>query len=264
MSAYDDLGEYVEPIILQPTEEVTTPTNLALGKTVTVSGTSDGNKDNVNDGDTSTKWDSNAIKTGTGSAAQDIGDSWVVIDLGADKTSIFNEMSMSYFNKIYPTIMSIQVSNDGTNWTTVKGLTSAHNGATHPTVKETFETAYAARYVRLFFNELNNAAGGNGVGVTEWSIKGIALGGVSLKSVEALADVEVTADTTADNLELPAFVKVVLDHATAEDQTVLVPVTWDLSAYDGNSSSYDIEGTLNLPKSVTAENAKVTVKVVVK
>ena len=170
---------------------------------------------------------------------------------------------MKYFNKIYPTAMSIQVSNDAQNWTTIKDLTSTNNGPTYPVVKETFETAYAARYVRLFFDELNTAAAGNGVGVIEWEIQGIALAGLTLKSVEAVADVEAAAGTAAADLALPKFVKVVLDHASAEDQEVLVPVAWDLSAYDGTAGTSEIEGTLNLPKSVTVENAKVTVNVIV-
>ena len=83
MTGTDDIGEYVEPIILQPSEEVTTPTNIALGKPVTVSGTSDGDKAGVTDG-TDTKWDSDPIK---GANAKE--NSWVYLDLGADKTSIF-------------------------------------------------------------------------------------------------------------------------------------------------------------------------------
>ena len=257
-SGKDDIGEYVEPVILQTSEEVTIPSNIALGKPVTVSGTSDGDKVGVTDG-TDLKWDSDPIK---GANAKE--NSWVYLDLGADKTSIFNAMTMKYFNKIYPTAMSIQVSNDAKEWTTIKELEREHDGKTYPIVTETFETAYAARYVRLFFEELNTAAAGNGVGVIEWEITGITLGGLSLKSAEKTADVKTSLNTAADQVTLPSFVKVVLAHGTAGDQEVLVPVDWNMDNYDGSkAASYEIEGTLNLPNSVSAENTKVTVNVIV-
>ena len=257
-SVRDDIGEYVEPIVLQPSEEVTEPTNLSIGKNITVSGTSDGNKDNVNDGNTSTKWDSNFIKSGTGSNAQDTGDSWIYIDLGSDKTSIFDSTTIKYFNKIYPTLMKIQISNNAADWITVSELTRAHNGTTHPVVTEALEPAYAARYVRLYFEELNNVAGGNGIGVTEWEINGVSLSDVTVKSVENFEDKTVELNTSVETFELKDFVTVVLTHKTLGDFEVLVPVVWNTDVYDAAAAgTYTIEGTLNLPKSVA--NAK-TVK----
>ena len=244
-TASDDIGEYVDPIYITTKEDLTEPGNLAPGKTVTVSGTSDGNKDNVNDGDEDTKWDSNFIK---GSNAAE--NSWIYIDLGAEKTSIFSEMTMRYFNKIYPTLMYIQISNDGQNWTDITELTRAHNGATHPVVTQSYATPYTARYIRLFFEELNSAAAGNGVGVKEWEIMGFALSNVALKSVKQEAPVQMLED-------LPAFVKVVLTHNVAGDLEVMVPVNWDLDSYaDG-----EVRGTLDLPESVTADNTEVRIEV---
>lgn len=258
-TASDDIGEYVDPIYVVTKDDLTEPGNLAAGKTVTVSGTSDGNKDNVNDGDTSTKWDSNFIKGNNASE-----NSWIYIDLGSDNTSMFDEMTMRYFNKIYPTLMYIQVSNDGQNWTDITELTREHNGATYPVVTESFDIPYAARYVRLFFEELNSAAAGNGVGLTEWEIMGISLSDVSLKSVSEVADVnkELNAELTAD--DLPAFVRVVLTQDMVGDLEVLVPVTWDPAGYNpGSAGTYEIQGALDLPETVAASDTAVTVDVIV-
>ena len=256
-SRCDDIGEYVDPIIITTREDLTEPGNLATGKTVTVSGTSDGNKDNVNDGDTGTKWDSDFIK---GSNARD--NSWIYIDLGADKTSIFDEMTIHYFNKIYPTLMYIQVSNDAQNWYSISELTRAHNGQTHPVVTEGYETAYAARYIRLFFEELNSAAAGNGVGITEWEITGIALSDVDLKSVPQLASIDKKLGEDLTASELPEFLQVTLNHAVVGDIEVMAPVSWDLSSYKVDQAGvYEIVGTLDLPGTVGTADNTVTVTV---
>lgn len=163
----DDKGVYVDPIIVSGGERPFT--NIAALAAVTVSGTSDGNKDNVNDGDLSTKWDSNAIKNGT----TDTDDAWLCLDFGSEKTYEFNKIVVNYFNKIYPTSWLIQVSDDGVEWTDVTDtLTKENNGATHPVETVEFETAVTGRYVRLYFNTLNTAAAGNGVGVKEVEVYG--------------------------------------------------------------------------------------------
>ena len=254
----DDVGEYVDPIIIESREDITQPTNLAPGKTITVSGTSDGNKDHVNDGDTGTKWDSDFIK---GSNARE--HSWIYIDLGADKTSIFDELTMHYFNKIYPTLMYIQISNDAQNWHDISALTRAHNGPTHPVVTEGYDTPYAARYIRLFFEELNSAAAGNGVGLTEWEITGIALSGVSLKAVTQPDAIHKALGEALTADELPAFLEVTLTQKTAGDLTVQVPVTWDVSGYDANRYGVqEIRGELDLPASVAADDPTVTIRII--
>ena len=254
-----DIGEYVEPIILQPSEEVTAPSNIAFGKPVTVSGTSDGDKAGVNDG-TDAKWDSDPIK---GSNAKE--NSWVYVDLGADKTSIFDSMKIKYFNKIYPTLMEVQISNDGKNWTTVSKFTREHNGATYPVVDDIYEPALTARYVRLFFEELNSAAAGNGVGVVEWEIQGITLSNVSVKSVAKVNGIQAALNTSAADLNLPILAKVVLKQNVVGDLEVLVPVTWDTTNYNGSTAgTYTLEGTLNLPGTVSNSSelkASVTVTV---
>ena len=159
-----DVGQYVEP-----NHETTGPvafTNVAAQTTVTVSGTSDGDKENVKDGNPDTKWDSNFIK----SNGQDIGDAWLQMDLGAGKVWEMNRFTISFFNKIYPTSWKLQVSDDGQKWTDVKSFTSEDNGPLNPVTDLTLDTPVTGRYVRFYFDTLNTAAAGNGVGVKEVEI----------------------------------------------------------------------------------------------
>ena len=161
----DDIGVYVEHLIGDE-GDIEEPTNLALHKPVTVSGTSDGAKENVTDG-TDAKWDSDFIK-GAGAAEN----AWVYVDLGADKVSTISKINMKYFNKVYPTKYQIQVSDDAASWTTVESIQKEHNGPVHPVDTVTFESPVTGRYVRLFFEELNNVAAGNGVGLVELEVIG--------------------------------------------------------------------------------------------
>ena len=163
----------------EPTAEPTTepvPENIAPGKAVYVSGTSDGDKNNVNDrvADQSSKWDSQAIKSGMGANAQDTGDAWIYLDLGTEKMYEVSQIVVRFFNKIYPTSWLIETSNDAQNWTPVtEVMTKEDNGPVHPVETVDFETPFTARYVRLYFNTLNTAAGGNGVGITEFEVYGV-------------------------------------------------------------------------------------------
>lgn len=163
-STSDDIGVNVDNIISDGSQDEIN--NIALGKPVIVSGTSDGNKDFVNDGDEKTKWDSNFIK---GNNATE--NAWITIDLGEDKNEI-TQLIVKYFNKIYPTDYEIQISEDNVNWKTIKEIQKNHNGPTSPVDSIDFETPISTRYLRLFFKELNNAAAGNGVGITELMIMG--------------------------------------------------------------------------------------------
>lgn len=160
----DDIGVNVDNIMGEGSKDEIT--NIALNKPVTVSGTSDGNKDFVNDGDDKTKWDSNFIK---GNNADK--NAWVTIDLGEEKNEI-TQLIVKYFNKIYPTDYEVQISSDNENWETVKEIKKDHNGPTNPIDSINFETPKNSRYVRLFFKQLNTGAAGNGVGITELMIMG--------------------------------------------------------------------------------------------
>ena len=164
-----DIGVYVDPIWIN-TEGETTISNLAIGKQVTVSGTSDGNKDNVNDGDMSTKWDSNKVaKTDEGTET-----AWISIDLGDAEVYGINRLIISYFNKIYPTRYTVEVSEDGTEWTQVGEEQTRESSAavTHPVDTIEFDAPVKARYVKLNFKKLNFNAAGPGVGIKEFEIYG--------------------------------------------------------------------------------------------
>ena len=90
----DDIGEYVDPIIVDNGEEI--EQNIAIGKKVEVSGTTAGDKNNVNDANTETKWDSDFIK---GNNAKE--NSWIYVDLGAEKEYTMNQIVVRFYNLIY-------------------------------------------------------------------------------------------------------------------------------------------------------------------
>ena len=245
--------------------KVTEKQNIGLKKPVTVSGTSNGVKESINDGNASTKWDSDLIKSGTGDEAQDIGDAWFAIDLG-EQMNLIDGLKVSYFNKVYPTDYEVQVSNDNENWTTVKTLSKEHNGPVNPTDEITFETPVSARYVRVFFKELNNVAGGHGVGINEAEVLGrYVYEKSSVQSVSANTDILIEKDSEFDAAKLPAVngIQVAVEEMT-DTIKVLVPVTWNTDNLDtGKVDTYVLEGTLSLNAVANAENKKASVNVVV-
>ena len=86
---------------------------------------------------------------------------------------------------------------------------------------------------------------------------------MSVKSVQMVDGKEVSVNTSVEELGLPEFVSVTLTHKSAGDYVVSVPVNWDTTNYNGSSAgNYTMEGTLNLPNTVTnAETLSVTVVV---
>lgn len=234
--------------------------NLALNKTVTVSGTSNGVKESINDGDTSTKWDSDFIK---GNDAKK--EAWAVIDLG-EETNLIDAVKISYFNKVYPTRYQIQISNDQTNWTTVKTLSKDHDGPTHPVDEIIFETPVSARYVRLLFTELNNVAAGNGVGINEAEVLGRQVSAeIRVKEVETLEDITLEQKETFDVSVLPKTLKIKAEGSElTEDLSMIVPVIWDASDVDtAAAGNYTVKGTLSLHNVENTKNLTGQVKVVV-
>ena len=198
-NASDDIGEYVDPIIVDNGEEI--EQNIAIGKKVEVSGTTAGDKNNVNDANTETKWDSDFIK---GNNAKE--NSWIYVDLGAEKEYTMNQIVVRFYNLIYPTKWELQTSDDAQNWTTVKELSKNPNGAAHPVETIDLETPLTARYVRLFFEELNSAAAGNGVGITEFEIYG-----------------KEKKDEVTDKTALNEAIKEAEGKAESKDGTITIP-----------------------------------------
>ncbi len=125
-----------EPEIEQPTETPTTPvesgTNLAVGKTALASGAENTamDADKAVDGNDGTRFSSNYAD-----------DAWLYVDLGA--TYNVNKVYIDW-EGAYGKAYDIQVSNNGTNWTTVKSLTNQDGGEDTITFNAT-----SARYVKL-------------------------------------------------------------------------------------------------------------------
>ena len=242
----DDIGEYVPHIILDGDEEET-ESNIALNKTVTVSGTETASvvPSACVDGNESTKWDSNVLK---GSNAPAGATAWVYVDLGETKTSIINSMTMKYFNKVYPTASQIQVSNDHENWITVKSL-SKNAGLTNQTDTYETETPLSVRYVRLLFTEINSQAAGNAIGLKEFEIYGIqSEAKYQVEAAEAVEGITVDKGTEAADLNLPKLVSVQLKRNGSETaKTVQMPVVWNTENYNAAADGvYTLEGIISL------------------
>lgn len=242
----DDIGEYVEHIIIEDIDQIT---NIAYLKDVVVSGTSDGIKENVTDG-SDAKWDSDFIK---GPNANE--NAWVYVDLG-NNVNVINEITMKYFNKVYPTKYHIQISNDLENWITVKSFEKPHNGPTHPIDNVKFQTPITARYVRLFFEELNNAAAGNGVGLKELEILGKQNdNNYQIRSVEQLDDFKVAVNTPDNQLGLPKLINISILDAKQNEQFIQVPVIWDLTNYNKDVDGiYNLKGRLDINSKINNPN----------
>lgn len=252
----DDVGKYVDHIILDEQAEIS---NIAYLKNIAVSGTSDGSKENITDG-TDAKWDSDFIK---GPNAKE--NSWVYVDLGSDKVSIFNEITMKYFNKVYPTKYQIQISNDHENWVTIKDFVKEHNGPTYPIDNVRFDTPITVRYVRLFFEELNNVAAGNGVGLRELEIMGYQKSNYQLQTVAPISDLTVPLYTAVNDLNLPKLVKINITDANCNMQQVQVPVIWDMTSYDNTVDGIcELKGKLDLDPLVSnPDNISAKINIVV-
>lgn len=231
-NASDDIGTYVDPIVVEPGEKPYK--NIASVAKVEESGHSDGDKNNVNDNDLNTKWDSNNIKNGQGQQAQDIGDAWIYLDFGSEKQYEMNKIVVSYHNKIYPTSWIVQTSEDGEHWEDItKTMTKNNDGPVNPVETIDFETPFTARYVRLYFNTLNTAAAGNGVGVKEIEIYGReikAVDKITLNEVikEAEGKVESKDYTKASKESLKAVIaeakKVAENENATQDQVTQATV----------------------------------------
>ena len=111
-------------------------TNVALGKTTTASSyQATGNgapypASNVTDGSFTTRW------------ASDWSDpQWIQVDLG--QVTAISHIQLAW-ESAYASAYQIQVSNDGTNWTTIYATTSGGGGF------EDFDVTGSGRYVRLY------------------------------------------------------------------------------------------------------------------
>ncbi|WP_201777092.1 discoidin domain-containing protein [Streptacidiphilus neutrinimicus] len=157
-------------------------TLLSQGKTATASSVNTGNAAaNAVDGDTGTRWES---------AWSD--PQWLQVDLGASST--ISQVVLQWETasaKAY----QIQVSEDGSNWTSVYSTTSGPGGT------ETLNVSGAGRYVRMYGTARNTQYG---YSLWEFQVYGTAgTGGSSCGTQNAALDQPATASST-ENAGAPA------------------------------------------------------------
>ncbi len=260
-----------------------TPENLALNKTVYVSGVEVADQTGpalAVDGNSDTRWSTNYMKVSSG-AVNGSNPSWIVVDLGTNVESI-TALTMEYFNLVWPATYVVQVAGsdytpkdfssnvgtvaadheafsgqhakDASCWTTVKSFADQSLTA-HPTDRVTQEELSAAqlpdsiRYVRLFFSKMNGNAGGNAIGLEELTLTGVRSVAVipDITSITPVTSVGVKGDAW-DTLDVPTHVIATL----SDDTKVRIPVAWSHAGYDANANSeQSFTGTLTLPSNVT-------------
>ena len=153
-------------------------TNVASGKNVTVSSVENqlpGNVGgNVVDGNSDTRWSSNAMK---GSGANDSTTQtaqWLTIDLESERTNA-SEIRVAFFMKVWAAKYRIETaaSVDATEWTLVKDIEQRNMGSLPDNHIDIFAGTYELqRYVRFYFDKVNPSAGGTGVSIREITIMG--------------------------------------------------------------------------------------------
>lgn len=127
------------------------PTNLAVGKTATASLFQSGYEPaKAVDGSSSTSWWARSTAT-----------QWLQVDLGSAKT--LSAVTLGWGSN-YATAYQVQVSSNGSTWTTVFTTTVGKGGA----VQHAF-TATSGRYVRV---TCTKAVGRNGFAINELGILG--------------------------------------------------------------------------------------------
>lgn len=255
--------------VLSGNQEQDRLSNLALKKPVEVSGveTKDFPGEYAVDGDINTRWCSAYMKQAGDTQNDPQTPQWIIVDLGEGINTI-HEISASYYNKVYGTKYEIQISDDKEHWNTVVSVEKEHNGSTYPTNTVTLEKPTAARYVRLYFQQMNVAAAGHAVGVTELKVMGVhSEEEPKLKDIVAVGELPtITVDygTTFEKLNLPKQVYVVLVGEQQPESEVAV--TWKAGNYNGEKAdTYTLTGTLEIPETMTnTKNLTASVQVTVK
>ncbi|MDM7829753.1 DUF1996 domain-containing protein [Cellulomonas edaphi] len=159
------------------------PVNISQGKAASASSAE--NADMVGakavDGNTATRWSS------TFSDAQ-----WLQVDLGS--TATIDNVQLRW-EAAYGKAFTIQLSDNGTTWTTAATVTNGTGG------NQTVSAAGSGRYVRL-----NLTARGTGYGYSLWEFQVFGTGGTSLPpySPKPLPPAPPGADTTVTHHEFQA------------------------------------------------------------
>ncbi|MFJ7217444.1 discoidin domain-containing protein [Amycolatopsis sp. NPDC098790] len=169
-------------VAVTPGPSAAAPVLLSQGKTATASSTENAGTpaSAAVDGDTATRWSSTAADP-----------QWLQIDLGA--TTGVNQVVLSW-EAAYATAFQIQLSADGTTWTSVYSTTTG-TGGTH-----TIPVSGSGRYVRL----LGTArATGYGYSLWEFQVFGTAATSAACGTANAALARPATASST-ENAGTPA------------------------------------------------------------
>ena len=170
------------------TATTTENTNIALSSAGASATASDGNPALAIDGNTGTRWET---------AASD--PQWICVDFGERKK--FNTVQLVH-EGAYIKTYDIQISDDGTNFTTIKHVSETLAGFPYEqTIELNFD--YAAQYMRIYGTER-----GTGWGYSLWELRAMYSGASVLTSITLAA---------ADTKTLVGGAGVVLT-ATPKDQ----------------------------------------------
>ena len=170
------------------TATTTENTNIALSSAGASATASDGNPALAIDGNTGSRWET---------AASD--PQWICVDFGERKK--FNTVQLVH-EGAYIKTYDIQISDDGTNFTTIKHVSETLAGFPHEqTIELNFD--YAAQYMRIYGTER-----GTGWGYSLWELRAMYSGASVLTSITLAA---------ADTKTLVGGAGVVLT-ATPKDQ----------------------------------------------
>lgn len=174
--------------------------NVAEGKAVTVSSVENAMPQNVGqnvvDGDTGTRWSSEAMKAG-GVVSEDVAQTpqWLVIDLQASQTQV-ESITIHFYKKVWGAkyrIETADTNNDATQWETVKSFDHTAGSVADDYVERITDVTTLKRYVRFYFEKVNPNAAGTGVSITELQIQGkqLVTGNLALNKKVYASTVEI-------------------------------------------------------------------------
>ena len=170
------------------TATTTENANIALSSAGASATTSNGNPALAIDGNTGTRWETEASDP-----------QWICVNFGERKK--FNTVQLVH-EGAYIKTYDIQISDDGTNFTTIKHVSETLEGFPHEqTIELNFD--YAAQYLRIYGTER-----GSGYGYSLWELRAFYSGASVLTSI---------ALTAADTKTLVGGAGVALT-ATPKDQ----------------------------------------------
>ncbi|MBP1965354.1 carbohydrate-binding protein [Paenibacillus aceris] len=225
---------------------------VSLNKPTTASGSSAGNTpEKANDGSNSSKWSADSAAPGSWwqvdlQTKQNISTVDINFNSAMKYTELTSFLQSSYINM--PKSITFQVSDDGSNWTTVGSkVTNLPKNDTYGRAEpraQTYALFTAGRYLRLLFED---GAQGTGIDLNEVSVW--TKDHYTMYGIKAPAAITLGAGVakTAEALGLPNTVKLVTDSADAD-----ASVAWNVeaSSYDPSKNAqqtFTVTGTVTLP-----------------